>query len=164
MNPLKKTLIGAGLLGATLTGGALGAALVNGTASAQTDSGSTTTEAPAATDQQAPPQRDPSQAGHQANGITEELLTGDDATKVTEAAQAAVPDGTIERVETDAEGDAFEAHMVKADGTHVTVKINSDYSVKTVETGGPGGPGGGHGPRGGQPPASSSTSSDSTTS
>jgi hypothetical protein len=81
------------------------------------------------------PARDPSKGGHAANGITEEVLTGDQATRATAAAQAAVPDGTIERVETDAEGAAFEAHVVKADGSHVTVKLNSDFSVASIETG-----------------------------
>ena len=38
--------------------------------------------------------------------------------KVTAAAQAEVPGGTIVRVETDADGHAaYEAHMTKADGT-----------------------------------------------
>src|SRR5438552_1776306 len=38
------------------------------------------------------------------NGVKEEILTGDLATKATTAALKAVPGGTIERVETDAEG------------------------------------------------------------
>jgi hypothetical protein len=41
---------------------------------------------------------------------------------VTAAAKAKVPGGTVIRVETDADGNAvYEAHMVKADGTPVTV-------------------------------------------
>ena len=78
---------------------------------------------------------DPSKGGHQANGITETLLTGDTATKVTAAAKAAVPGATVERVENDAEGATYEAHVVKTDGSHVTVKINADFSVKTIENG-----------------------------
>ena len=70
-----------------------------------------------------------------ANGITEALLTGDTATKVKAAALAAVPGGTIERVENDAEGSPYEAHMTKADGTHVTVKVGADFKVTTIETG-----------------------------
>jgi hypothetical protein len=77
---------------------------------------------------------DPSKGGHVANGITEAVLTGDAATKVTAAAETAVPGGTIERVENDAEGAVYEAHVVKADGSHVTVKFNADYSVATIET------------------------------
>lgn len=44
---------------------------------------------------------------------------------MTAAAKAKVPNGTIIRVETDADGNsAYEAHMVKADGTPVTVYVN----------------------------------------
>ncbi len=46
-----------------------------------------------------------------------------------------MPGATVERVENDAEGATYEAHMVKADGSHVTVKINADFSVKTIENG-----------------------------
>ena len=58
---------------------------------------------------------------------------------------ASVPGATIERVETDAEGSPYEAHMVTSDGTHVTVKVDSSFKVTNVETdpmGGPRGPGG----------------------
>lgn len=68
------------------------------------------------------------------NGTKEELLTGDVADKATAAATKAVPKGTIERVETDAEGAQYEAHMTQSDGTHVTVKLNDDFSVKSVDT------------------------------
>jgi hypothetical protein len=138
MTPLRKAAAGAALVAATLTGGALGASLVSGTASAQTSSDSTSSSA-APTDPTgpatAPAQHDPSKGGHTANGITETLLTGDTATKVTAAAQAAVPDGTVQRVENDAEGATYEAHMVKADGSHVTVKINADFTVASIEDG-----------------------------
>ncbi len=85
-------------------------------------------------------QFDPHQGGHVgANGTKEELLTGDNASKVTAAALVAVPGGTVDRVETDAEGDAYEAHMTKADGSHVTVKFDSAFNVTKIESG-PGGP------------------------
>ena len=62
-------------------------------------------------------------------------LTGDAATKVTAAAKAKVPGGTIFRVETDADGKAaYEAHMTKADGTLVTVYVNKQFEVVGVET------------------------------
>jgi hypothetical protein len=54
---------------------------------------------------------------------------------VSDAAKAAVPDATIDRVETDAEGAAYEAHMTKSDGSHVTVKVNEDFSVAGIEDG-----------------------------
>ena len=68
--------------------------------------------------------------------------TGDALSKVTAAAKAKVPGGTIIRVETDADGNsAYEAHMVKADGTPVTVYVNKQFDVVSVESGMPGRPG-----------------------
>jgi hypothetical protein len=65
----------------------------------------------------------------------ETLLTGDTAAKVEAAAKAKVPNGTIVRVETDADGHAkYEAHMTKADGTPVTVYVNDQFEVVSVET------------------------------
>jgi hypothetical protein len=81
-----------------------------------------------------------SKGGHVANGITETLLTGDTASKVTAAALAASPGATIQRVETDAEGAAYEAHIVKADGTMATLKFDSNFKVTATETGFGGGP------------------------
>ena len=69
-------------------------------------------------------------------------LTGDALSKVTAAAKAKVPGGTIIRVETDADGNsAYEAHMVRADGTPVTVYVNKQFDVVSVESGMPGPPG-----------------------
>ncbi|HQV58087.1 MAG TPA: hypothetical protein PKV27_08750, partial [Ilumatobacteraceae bacterium] len=91
-------------------------------------------------------------------------LTGDDATKVEAAVKAAQPDATIERMETDADGAAFEAHITLADGSHATVKLDANYTVTGTETGGPGGPGGGHGRgRGHGPKDCHDTTTDSTT-
>src|ERR687888_1850143 len=54
-------------------------------------------------------------------------------------APVGVPGGTIIRVETDADGNAaYEAHMVKADGTPVTVYVNKQFEVVSVQTGMPG--------------------------
>jgi uncharacterized membrane protein YkoI len=90
-----------------------------------------------------PKQFDPSKGGHIGqNGTKEELLTGDTAEKAKAAALAANPGGTIQRVENDAEGAAYEAHMTKADGTQITVKMDSNFNVTGTETGGPGGHGG----------------------
>ncbi len=69
------------------------------------------------------------------NGKKEELLTGEIAEKVKSAALAAIQGGTIQRVETDAEGAAYEAHMTKADGSRITVKLDSSFKVTTTETG-----------------------------
>jgi hypothetical protein len=72
----------------------------------------------------------------------ESPLTGEALSKVTALAKAKVPGGTIVRVETDADGNAaYEAHMVKADGTPVTVYVNKQYEVVSVESGMPARPG-----------------------
>jgi uncharacterized membrane protein YkoI len=66
----------------------------------------------------------------------ETLLTGDTAAQVRKAALAKVSNATIERVETDADGNAaYEAHMVKSDGTRVTVYVNKSFEVVSVESG-----------------------------
>ncbi|MFF2031137.1 hypothetical protein [Arthrobacter sp. NPDC058192] len=72
---------------------------------------------------------------HQANGITEQLLTGDKAARVEAAAKAANPGATVVRVETDAEGAAYEAHIRKADGTAATVKLDASFNVTGTEAG-----------------------------
>src|SRR3954471_5916654 len=144
MNRMRKTIVGAGLVLTTLTGGVVGATLI-GSASAQTASGSATSTTAAQ-----PANFDPAKGGHVgANGVAEKLLTGDDATKATNAALAAVPGATIQRVETDAEG-VYEAHIVKSDGTMATVQMDANFKVTGVEAG----PSGGHGPAGAPAPAS----------
>jgi len=99
--------------------------------SGSSSSGSTATVVPSAS---MPAQPAPQQPwGMQRSDET--LLTGDTATKVEAAAQAKVPNGTIVRVETDADGHAkYEAHMTKADGTPVTVYVNEQFQVVSVET------------------------------
>ena len=50
-------------------------------------------------------------------------------------ALAAVPGGTIERVETDADhGSPYEAHVRKSDGTELEVLVNKDFQVTAVNT------------------------------
>ena len=128
----QKAMLSGALLGATIAGGAVGASVM-GSAQAQTGSSSSSSSTTAPTGSGTAP--DPSQGGHTANGITETVLTGDTATKATAAAQAAVPGATIDRVENDAEGATYEAHMTKSDGSKVTVKINADFSVASIEDG-----------------------------
>jgi uncharacterized membrane protein YkoI len=104
-------------------------------------SGSSSNQSPAAT-----------AASHQRPDET--LLSGDTAAKVRQAALAKVAGGTIVRVETDADGNAaYEAHMVKADGTPVTVYVNKQFEVVSVQTGMPG-----PGPARGNPSGSSGAS------
>lgn len=171
-------MVGAGIIGALVAGGATASFAASSADSATTQSDTSSTTTPSSTDQapaqdQQPPDQgqrpdfDPSKGGHTANGKTEELLTGDTATKVTEAALAAVPGATIERVETDAEGAVYEAHLVTSDGKHQTVTFDADYNVVEIQDGpgagamgGPGGRGGGHGQRGGAPAAPSAPAGD----
>jgi len=141
MNRTRKAVVGGALAACTLLGGGVGAALMNGTANAQTSTSTTAAPSTAAPAQPAPPNGqppaniDPTKGGQVANRVTEALLTGDTAEKVKAAALAAVPGGTIQRVENDAEGSPYEAHMTKADGTEVTVKVDSNFKVTSTEDG-----------------------------
>jgi uncharacterized membrane protein YkoI len=66
----------------------------------------------------------------------ETLLTGDTAAKVREAALAKASGGTIERVETDADGHAaYEAHITRSDGSRVTVYVNKAFEVVGTQAG-----------------------------
>jgi hypothetical protein len=66
----------------------------------------------------------------------ETLLTGTTLAKVKAAALAKVGSGaTIVRVETDADGHAaYEAHLLKSDGTPATVYVDKSFNVVSVET------------------------------
>jgi uncharacterized membrane protein YkoI len=86
--------------------------------------------------------------GDRGPGRGETALTGATAEKVKAAALERVA-GTVLRVESDA-GGVYEAHIRKADGTIVEVKVNRAFEVTAVEAGrggpdgrhhGPGGPG-----------------------
>ena len=62
-------------------------------------------------------------------------LTGEPLAKVKAAALAEVPNATIVRVETDADGHAaYEAHIFKADGTPATVYVDKQFEVVSVES------------------------------
>jgi hypothetical protein len=132
MKTSTKSAVASLALAAAIGGGALAVSTLPANAA-------TTAPSPDSSQSTTAPARDESKGGHQANGITETLLTGDAATKVTDAALAANPGATIQRVETDAEGAAYEAHIVKSDGTRATVYLNDSFTVTTTETGGPGG-------------------------
>ena len=122
--------------------GGAGVSAMQANAATYASSSNTTTNSTTNTGQNPPltgEPMDPSKGGHVGtNGVKEELLTGDTAEKVKTAALAAVSGGTIERVETDAEGATYEAHMKKSDGSEVTVKVDSNFKVIGIETGGPG--------------------------
>ena len=121
---LKNILLGVSALtalalgGAAIAGAASGDNAANSTAAASTQSNSVRPQG-------LPPQRS-----------DETLLTGDAAAKVTAAAKAELPGATIDRVETDADGNAaYEAHMTKSDGSRVTVYVNESFDVVSVESG-----------------------------
>ena len=83
----------------------------------------------------------PSRSGQRTD---EKALTGDTAAKVKEAALAETGGGRVRAVEADGDGNAaYEAHVVKSDGTHVTVYVDENFDVVGTEEGrhGPGGPG-----------------------
>ena len=105
---------------------ALGGSAIAGAASG--GDGSSSTAAPSSSSQGSgglPPQR-----------ADETLLTGDVEAQVRKAALAEVNGGTIERVETDADRNAaYEAHMVKSDGSRVTVYVNKSFDVVSVSSG-----------------------------
>jgi hypothetical protein len=115
-------------------GGIAGVSAATGDGSSGGSTGGSTSSA-----QPGPPPGDPSQGGHVGpNGVREELLTGDVASKVRAAALDKVGGGTVERVETDADhGSPYEAHIRRSDGTELEVLVNQDFSVTAVNAMGP---------------------------
>jgi uncharacterized membrane protein YkoI len=103
-----------------------------GVAAAASGNGSSSTDRTTA--QPAPSAPDP-QNPWGAQRSDETPLTGDTLANVKAAALAEVPDATIVRVETDADGNAaYEAHVVKADGTPATVYVDKQFDVVSVES------------------------------
>ena len=80
----------------------------------------------------------PQQQGWGPQRSDETLLTGTTASKVQAAAVAKEPGATVSRVETDADGHAaYEVHMVRSDGTLVTVYVDKQFNVVGEQTGMP---------------------------
>jgi hypothetical protein len=134
-------LFGAGALSAVaLPASAAGTNTVSSTAAASSgtaapSSGSGSGSAPSA----ANPSPDPAKGGHRNNGVTEVVLTGSTAAKVKAAVLAAEPGATIQRMENDAEGATYEAHILTSAGTAATVKLDASFKVTGTEVGGPAG-------------------------
>jgi len=144
------------ITGAAAVGAALGAA---GIASAATNASTNASTTAAAS---APSSAAPANPATLSHGPGETLLTGTTADKVKAAALAAEPGATIIRVETDSAGSPYEAHMTKADGTQITVKIDASFKVTSVEQGFGAGPNGMAPPNGGggyAPPSGSGSPS-----
>ena len=144
--------------GAVAAGASLGAA---GLASAATSSSTTPTSASSSTTSpsSAPASTPPAGAGTDpatlSHGPNETLLTGTDLQKATAAATAAVPGATVIRAETDSSGASpYEVHMKKADGTDVTVELDSSFAAVTTISGFGAGPTGGQAPSGTAPSSS----------
>jgi hypothetical protein len=145
VSSLRSKLVTAVAIGAAAIGGtAIATAAPGGSSSSSSSStaaappsqSSSTTigPPPQSSSQQPPAPRDPSQAGHMANGKTETLLSGETAAKVKAAALAKVS-GTVERIETNVDNSVpYEAHIMKSDGTEVEVQVNSDFTVAAVNT------------------------------
>jgi hypothetical protein len=105
-------VIAGSILAGTLTAGAQ-------TSSSDSTASTTTTTAAASSGDQ--------------SGSSETALTGTTAQKVRTAAIAAVPGGTIIRVETSRSG-AYEAHVRKSDGTEVVVLLDKNFKVTSIDT------------------------------
>jgi hypothetical protein len=114
-------LIAAAITALALGGSAIAGAASGGGSSNNGSAANAAARAPAGL----PPQR-----------ADETPLTGNALAQVRAAALAKVSGGTIERVETDADGNAaYEAHMTKADGSRVTVYVNKSFDVVSVKSG-----------------------------
>lgn len=139
MSKINKVTAGI-ILAAAVGGGAIGAAALP----AMADSGTSSSASSAMQGSGAAGPDGGARGPHQANGKTEEVLTGDSAAKVEAAVKAAQPGATIERMETDADGATYEAHITRADGTRATVLLDASFKVTGTEEG-MGGPAGGGG-------------------
>ena len=139
---LRKGLMAVAALGALALGGSAlaDAATSNGSSGTGSSSTGASSSGSTAAQQQAPqgqPPRDPTKpGGHRgANGQVEQALPSAVAAKVKAAAEAKVPGGTVERVETDVDhGSPYEAHVRKSDGTELEVLVNKDFAVTAVNT------------------------------
>jgi hypothetical protein len=137
----KRTKRLAGAVGLLLVGGIAGGAMaVTSSASAAgTSSPTASSAAPVPGPRGRADSATPVRPGEKAE-------KGADLATLKAAALKAVPGGTVYRIETDSDGATYEAHMTKADGTHVTVKFGKNFAVTAVEQGmGAGGPAGGGG-------------------
>jgi hypothetical protein len=112
------------LAGGALAGGLVAVALPAAAESSTPSAGTSAPAGPGRDNGGLPPQRS-----------DEKVLTGADADKAKAAALKAVPGGTVDRVETDADGAVYEAHMTKSDGSRVTVKFDKDFNVTAVQDG-----------------------------
>ena len=126
-------------VGAMVVGVAAGSYGIASAATGGSSATTTTSTTPSTSITAAPPAAPPGATAENPWGnqrSDETLLTGDTLAKVKAAALAkAGSDATIVRIETDADGHAaYEAHMLKADGTPVTVYVDTSFDVVSVES------------------------------
>lgn len=117
-SPVRKRLIA----GALALGTVLGAAGIASAVTAE-DPATTTDGAGATADSD----------GDEHGASTETPLSGAQADAVTAAAEAAVPGGSVTKVEQ--EGTEFEAHVTDGDGNEVEVHFDADLNVLEIEQG-----------------------------
>jgi hypothetical protein len=119
---------------AVAIGVAFGSYGIASAASGSSSSTTTTTATPSTSAPAAPPGASASNPwGSQRSDETP--LTGDPLAKVKAIALDKVSGGTVVRIESDADGHAaYEAHMLKADGTPATVYVDASFNFVSVET------------------------------
>ena len=137
-----RKLVATGAVAGGLLLGVAGVAGAASTATASSGTSSSTAASTAASSTATRPATGPGDPATAAHGPGETLLTGSTAASVKSAALAAVPGGTIVRVESDSAGSPYEAHVKKADGTYVTVKIDAAFKVTAIQQGFGAGPAG----------------------
>jgi len=120
----------------SITALALGGSAIAGAASGSGGSKGGSGNSNPSAQPQAPAGQPPQRAGLPPQRPDETLLTGDTEARVRAAALAKVSGGTIDRVETDADGHAaYEAHMTRSDGSRVTVYVNKAFEVVGTQSG-----------------------------
>ncbi len=127
--------IAAGAIGATAIGASAQSTTTAGTPVASVSSSSTSSGTNGTNMPQDSGRARGNEHGSSPVRSDEKSVSSADAATLKAAAVAAVPGGTVYRVETDAGDGTYEAHMTKADSTEVTVKFDKSLKVTKVETG-----------------------------
>jgi hypothetical protein len=120
---------------------AVGASAIAGAASNSGTTGTTGSQGSGSNSGTTARPPDPATLSH---GPGETLLTDGTLNQVKQAALGKVPGASVIRIETDSQGSPYEAHLRKSDGTEVTVKVDKQFQVTTVQDGFGGGPPGSH--------------------
>ena len=141
LNRVRTGMIALGVLAAVAVGASAIAGAASNSGSNSGSNGATGSQG-STNSSGAPAQRpDPATMSH---GPGETLLTDGTLNQVKQAALAKVPGASVIRIETDAQGSPYEAHLTKSDGTGVTVKVDKQFNVTAVQDGFGGGPPGSH--------------------